>query len=148
MSVTQETLESSELINWTIFQELLLMDEDEEGFALSLVQTFVDQASGIFKEIEALIEKQDPSEDDLKRLASLGHYLKGSAAALGLHTVQQECERIQNYGNKINLDDYEPAAKASTVNDWIGCIQAAFKNALDNYEKSKELLSGFFGEQL
>ncbi|KAH3660303.1 hypothetical protein OGAPHI_006889 [Ogataea philodendri] len=148
MSVTQETLENSELINWTIFQELLLMDEDEEGFAVSLVKTFVEQATGIFQEILDLLNVSSPSDDDLKRISSLGHYLKGSAAALGLQVVQQECERIQNYGNKINFDDYEPAATAKSSSDWVECIRSAYTNALEGYEKSKKLLSEFFDEEL
>ncbi|GMF44412.1 unnamed protein product [[Candida] boidinii] len=50
-----EILEQSPLINWTIFQELLMMDEDEEGFAQSLVQTFVEQADTIFKDIDNIL---------------------------------------------------------------------------------------------
>ena len=96
MSVTQETLETSELINWTIFQELLLMDEDEEGFALSLVETFVQQANETFIKIEELINSNNTNDETLEKLSQLGHYLKGSAAALGLRKVQEQCERIQN----------------------------------------------------
>ena len=35
---------------------------------------------------------------DLAKLSSLGHYLKGSSATLGLTKVRDSCEKIQNYG--------------------------------------------------
>ncbi|ODV85743.1 hypothetical protein CANARDRAFT_7115 [[Candida] arabinofermentans NRRL YB-2248] len=150
MVVTQETLEDSELINWTIFQELLMMDEDEEGFALSLVQTFVEQAIGIFKDIDTLLHApiEEKTQDNLKKLSSMGHYLKGSAAALGLQKVQFECERLQNYGNMISFDDFEPATKAQTVEEWYACIEEVFSNVLESYSQSKQLLADFFNAEL
>jgi osomolarity two-component system phosphorelay intermediate protein YPD1 len=38
-------------------------------------------------------------EKDLPRLSSLGHFLKGSSAALGIIKVQNSCEKMQHYGN-------------------------------------------------
>lgn len=38
------------------------------------------------------------SKEDLAKLSSLGHFLKGSSAALGVARVQASCERIQHYG--------------------------------------------------
>ncbi|QPG73288.1 hypothetical protein FOA43_000597 [Brettanomyces nanus] len=148
MAVTQETLETSELINWTIFQELLMMDEDEEGFALSLVQTFVEQAKGIFKEMSELLESNEKSTEQLQKLSSLGHYLKGSAAALGLHKIQYECERIQNYGKENNFDNYEKAVVAKNLNDWYRCCDDAYDCALEYYKQSKDLMSEYFKDPL
>lgn len=37
---------------------------------------------------------------DLPQLSSLGHFLKGSSAALGVIRVQNACEKIQHYGHK------------------------------------------------
>ncbi|VEU20893.1 DEKNAAC101787 [Brettanomyces naardenensis] len=148
MEVTQETLENSELINWTIFQELLMMDEDEEGFALSLVQTFADQAKRIFSEMEELLKDSNRSTENLQKLSSLGHYLKGSAAALGLQRIQYECERIQNYGKQNNFDNYSKAAEAKNLEDWQACCNDAYQCALDYYKQSKDLLTEYFEEPL
>lgn len=45
---------------------------------------------------------------DLRPLGSLGHFLKGSSAAVGAKRVQELCERAQHYGNgrdeEENLD--------------------------------------------
>jgi osomolarity two-component system, phosphorelay intermediate protein YPD1 len=43
-------------------------------------------------------------EGDLPKLASLGHYLKGSSATLGMVKVRDGCEKIQRYGKNENLD--------------------------------------------
>lgn len=37
-------------------------------------------------------------EKDLATLSSLGHFLKGSSATLGLTKVKDSCEKIQHYG--------------------------------------------------
>lgn len=39
------------------------------------------------------------SHKDLAKLSSLGHFLKGSSAALGIIKVQASCEKMQHYGN-------------------------------------------------
>lgn len=149
MSVTQETLESSDLINWTIFQELLLMDEDEEGFALSLVETFVQQANDTFKEIEALLSPEsEKNEENLIKLSSLGHYLKGSAAALGLQKVQNQCERIQNYGKMEIFDNEQLEANNRTIQDWFDCCSEAYVQVQEYFNQSKDLLSQYFQSPL
>jgi len=43
-------------------------------------------------------------EKDLATLSSLGHFLKGSSATLGLTKVKDSCEKIQRYGKEENAD--------------------------------------------
>lgn len=43
-------------------------------------------------------------EKDLPQLSKLGHFLKGSSAALGLQKVKASCEKIQHYGNLRTAD--------------------------------------------
>ena len=77
------------LIEWSVFSELVAMDEDEEGFSKSLFQTFVDQVLETFKEIDENLKTKN-----FDKISGLGHYLKGSAAALGLEKISSQCERI------------------------------------------------------
>ena len=44
------------------------------------------------------------ASSDLEKLSSLGHFLKGSSATLGLVKVREGCEKIQRYGKKENVD--------------------------------------------
>ena len=46
----------------------------------------------------------DRNSKDLKQLSSLGHFLKGSSATLGLIKVRDGCESIQRFGKNENLD--------------------------------------------
>ena len=45
---------------------------------------------------------------DLHNLSSLGHFLKGSSAALGVARVQATCEQIQNFGKLIDEGQAQP----------------------------------------
>lgn len=106
----QHKLQDSKLVDWAVFSEILQMDEDEEGFSQQLVETFVSQVEETFDKIEQYLQ-----EKDLEQLSSSGHFLKGSAAALGLTAISGECERIQNYGHKINFDNFSQTKKDATT---------------------------------
>jgi osomolarity two-component system, phosphorelay intermediate protein YPD1 len=41
-------------------------------------------------------------EKDLTALSSLGHFLKGSSATLGLTKVKESCAKIQHFGQKMD----------------------------------------------
>lgn len=112
--VKKQKLQDSGLVEWSVFSELIAMDEDEEGFSKSLFETFVDQFIETFQEIDDNMKKKD-----LDKLSALGHYLKGSAAALGLVKISSQCERIQNYGHKNNFDNFNPqdSVKKSETSD-------------------------------
>ncbi|KAG7666214.1 YPD1 [[Candida] subhashii] len=114
----RQKLQETGLVEWSVFSEIVAMDEDEEGFSQSLVQTFVDQVEETFEQINTYI-----SEKNLEKLSSAGHFLKGSAAALGLTTISNQCERIQNYGHKVNFDNFtltkstiDPSSSSSLSN--------------------------------
>lgn len=130
---------STDIINWSIFNELVTMDEDEPGFSKSLIQTFIEQAQDIFKDIDSKLE---PEEPDLAALSSLGHYLKGSAASLGLVKIQEQCERIQNYGLKKDFD--------GLLNDrsWKDAIKEALEKAREEFVNARTFFSEHFNEKL
>lgn len=98
----------SELINWPVFSEIVSMDQDEPGFALSLVQTFFEQAQDTLKKVHTILS-QEPGPEQMQTLSGHGHYLKGSAAALGLGDVMNQCEIIQNAGKDGDLPELKRA---------------------------------------
>lgn len=140
-----QKLQDSGLVEWSVFSELVAMDEDEEGFSKELFKTFVDQFDDTFKEIDENVKSQN-----LDKLSSLGHYLKGSAAALGLNTISAQCERIQNYGHKINFDDFHIDKDEEKEGDafWIQLIEDAMDKAKDGFIKSKRALNDYFEDDL
>ncbi|KAI0048504.1 histidine kinase, phosphotransfer Hpt, partial [Auriscalpium vulgare] len=63
-------------------------------FSRSTVQEYFTQAVATFVKMQDAL-----TEEKLKELSELGHFLKGSSAALGVARVQESCERIQHYGH-------------------------------------------------
>lgn len=141
----KEKLEKSGLVEWSVFSELVAMDEDEEEFSKGLFQTFVNQ----FKETAQEIDDNLKSKN-LEKLSSLGHYLKGSAAALGLKSISTQCERIQNYGHRVNFDNFKPEKDVDEETDefWITLIQDAVNKAKSGFEESKAALDEYFEDEL
>lgn len=137
-------LQESGLIEWSVFSELVAMDEDEEGFSKSLFQTFVDQVLETFKEIDENLKTKN-----FDKISALGHYLKGSAAALGLEKISCQCERIQNYGHKVNFDNFELKDKKDPKDDefWIELIEDALNKARDWFSKSRKALNNYFDDE-
>ncbi|EKD03571.1 transferase [Trichosporon asahii var. asahii CBS 8904] len=89
------------IINMEIFSQIQDMDDedDEDGpgsreFSKGIVWGYFEQAEATFKQMEEAI-----AEASLSNLSSLGHFLKGSSAALGIIKVQNSCEKMQHYGN-------------------------------------------------
>jgi osomolarity two-component system phosphorelay intermediate protein YPD1 len=80
-------------------------------------------------------------EKDLDKLSSLGHFLKGSSATLGLVKVRDACEKIQRYGKNENLD-------GSPEEDEEICLQRieeAFKAVKKDYTEVEAALREYYG---
>lgn len=90
----------SDVLDMTTFEQILEMDEpDDDEFSSSIVIGFLDQAEETFVQMDAALAAKQ-----LEELSSLGHFLKGSSATLGLVKIRDGCENIQRYGKKENTD--------------------------------------------
>ncbi|KAF5667610.1 osomolarity two-component phosphorelay intermediate ypd1 [Fusarium heterosporum] len=118
------------------FEQILEMDEpDDHEFSQSIVFGFFDQAEETFVEIDAALENKNLAE-----LSSLGHFLKGSSATLGLAKVRDGCEKMQRYGKKENVD-------GSPEDDEEIClqrIQEAFDAVKKDYHEVEEALKEYY----
>lgn len=59
----------SEIINWTILNEIISMDDDDSDFSKGLIIQFIDQAQTTF----AQMQRQLDGEKNLTELDNLGH---------------------------------------------------------------------------
>ncbi|KAI0076975.1 histidine phosphotransferase [Panus rudis PR-1116 ss-1] len=98
---------SPDTIDLDTFNQIVELDEDDtHDFSHGMVTAYFSQARATFKEMEQALQ-----ERNLEKLSSLGHFLKGSSAALGVTKVQASCERMQHYGkrwdeeNNVSLTD-------------------------------------------
>jgi len=79
---------------------------------------------------------------DCKKLSSLGHFLKGSSATLGVTKVQNSCESIQHYGD---LRDNK-TAKNLAPDVALSKISAVLKEAKEEYKEAEIWLRKWYSE--
>jgi osomolarity two-component system phosphorelay intermediate protein YPD1 len=84
------------------------------------------------------------SSKSLEELSSLGHFLKGSSATLGLTRVKDACEKIQHFGagkdetGSINVSDQALL---------LGKIKQTLTDVRRDYGDVAKRLKAFYGEQ-
>ncbi|KAH0542960.1 hypothetical protein GP486_008605 [Trichoglossum hirsutum] len=135
---TPDLSEFGDSIDPLVFEQILEMDDDEEReFSRSIVKGFFDQAVATFKKMDDGL-----SSRDLSQLSSLGHFLKGSSATLGLTKVRDSCEKIQHYGAK--KDDTgtkdEPSDEVC-----LNRIKETLTLVREEYEEVEKVLKRFYG---
>lgn len=82
------------------------------------------------------------AEGDCKKLSSLGHFLKGSSATLGVTKVQNSCESIQHYGD---LRDNK-TGKDITSEVALSKISATLKEAKEQYKEAEVWLRKWYSD--
>ena len=83
------------------------------------------------------------ADRDYTKLSSLGHFLKGSSAALGVIGVRESCELIQNYGN---LRD-EKAGENLTPEDALSRISDVLERAKEEFKEAETWLEDWYGRE-
>jgi len=111
-------------------------DEDEREFSKSIVFGFFEQAEQTFKKMDDALKA-----GDLSTLSSLGHFLKGSSATLGLTKVKDSCEKIQHYGQKKDedgtADEPDEAKCLSRIKDALVIVK-------EEYAEVEKVLRKFY----
>ncbi|PVH89344.1 histidine-phosphotransfer domain, HPT domain-containing protein [Cadophora sp. DSE1049] len=126
-------------IDAVTFEQILEMDDDEDDreFSRSIVFSFFEQAEQTFKKMDDALE-----EKDLATLSSLGHFLKGSSATLGLTKVKDSCEKIQHYGQK---KDDEGTEDEPDEDKCLERIKDTLVTVKDEYAEVEKVLKKFYG---
>lgn len=107
-------------VDMATFSQILEMDDtDDREFSSSIVFGFFDQVQETFSSMDKALlvlltnqrnkgkqtlMVQHRADRNLEELSSLGHFLKGSSATLGLIRVRDGCEKIQRFGKLENED--------------------------------------------
>ncbi|KAK9450304.1 signal transduction histidine kinase [Limtongia smithiae] len=131
---------SPDIVDWTTFGQILEMDDDEDDreFSQGIVWNFFEQAETTFNQMDAALE-----DKDLDQLSSLGHFLKGSSAALGLTRVKDSCEMIQHLGAGKDQTGTTDVTDQEYLLTTIGSI---IKQARQDYAESETFLRQFYAE--
>ncbi|KAI9264237.1 signal transduction histidine kinase [Phascolomyces articulosus] len=133
-----KVVDPEELIDMNTFDQLLDMDDEEDHeFSYSIVLNYFEQAEQTFQDMDGALDNKDLSE-----LSRLGHFLKGSSAAIGLKKVKATCEKIQNIGNKqdevgsASIDDAEALEKLTKL----------LPQVKEEYKEAEEYLKSFYDQ--
>ncbi|THH08166.1 hypothetical protein EW146_g9084 [Bondarzewia mesenterica] len=108
-------------IDLETFQQILDLDEDDtHDFSKGMVWAYFSQAASTFVDMDSALCVLPPlslpvsyrahahahsANEDLSALSTLGHFLKGSSAALGVAKVQASCTQIQHFGQRRDEDE-------------------------------------------
>jgi osomolarity two-component system phosphorelay intermediate protein YPD1 len=108
------------VINMAVFQQILELDDDEtHEYSRELVIAFFSQARSTFKDMDKALAKKD-----LPQLSSLGHFLKGSSAALGVSKVSSTCQKIEHYGKLRDEKTYRDLSKDEALSKIATLLRA------------------------
>ncbi|KAF8630820.1 hypothetical protein AX17_005179 [Amanita inopinata Kibby_2008] len=133
----QQEDQDDDIIDMETFQQLLELDEDENDreFSKEMVYAYFEQAAQTFDKMDEALKEKDLSE-----LSSLGHFLKGSSAALGVAKVQESCEQIQHYGQLQDEKGAElPREEAlEKIEALLGQVKAEYSVAVKWLKKQYE----------
>lgn len=119
------------------FEQILELDDDGESydFAWEMAEAYFEQVETTFEEMAAAI-----ADKDCKTLSSLGHFLKGSSATLGVTRVQNACESIQHYGDLRE----NKTGKVLTPEVALSKIDIALKEAKEGYKEAEVWLREWY----
>ncbi|EST08170.1 Signal transduction histidine kinase, phosphotransfer (Hpt) domain protein [Kalmanozyma brasiliensis GHG001] len=130
---------SPTIIDMDIFSQLLEMDdEDDREFSKSIVWNYFDQAVTTFKEMDAAL-----STKNLTELSTLGHFLKGSSAAVGVIKVRDHCEHMQHYG-KCHGED---GVSKLTEEEALEKLTVTLTDVKVQYKEAAKALKAFYDEE-
>ncbi|KAI0350344.1 histidine phosphotransferase, partial [Trametes cingulata] len=131
-------IDQENVIDLDTFNQILDLDEDDtHDFSLGMTEAYFTQASSTFVDMDEAFARKD-----LTKLSSLGHFLKGSSAALGVSAVQASCEHIQHYGA---LRD-EEAGTDLTPEDALAKIGPLLKRVKREYAVAERWLKNWYKE--
>jgi len=126
------------VLDMDIFRQILDLDEeDDNDFSLPMVEEYFKQAEDTFRKLDKTF-----TDKNLSELSSLGHFFKGSSAAIGLVKVQASCEKIQHYG--VQRD--EEAKKDLKPGEALDKIKNQLAQLREEYAEAKRTLEDWFSD--
>ncbi|KZS90543.1 histidine-phosphotransfer domain, HPT domain-containing protein [Sistotremastrum niveocremeum HHB9708] len=125
------------IVDFDVFDQILELDDDESSFSAEMAQAYFVQADKTFKDMDNAFATKD-----LKSLSDLGHFLKGSSAALGLSKVQASCETMQNLG-KLKDENHEPLKAEEALNR----IDDLLVRVKQEYDEAETWLRHFYSQR-
>ncbi|KAL4064850.1 signal transduction histidine kinase [Scleroderma yunnanense] len=126
-----EPIADKPIINQEVFDQILELDDEEQTFSSDMIKEYFKQAEATFKKMDDSFAKKD-----LRELSSLGHFLKGSSASIGVAQVEYTCEEIQHLG-KVDSED------PKVSEDALAKIKPLLSRVKSEYNTAAKRLKGY-----
>ncbi|KAE8268010.1 hypothetical protein A4X09_0g4350 [Tilletia walkeri] len=127
-----------DVIDSDIFAQLLEMDDEEDhDFSKGIVWNYFDQAESTFDNMDDAL-----ATSDLGELSTLGHFLKGSSAAVGVIKVRDSCECMQHYGKMHDADGISQLTQQESVDK----LTSALREVKVQYKEAEIVLRRFYDD--
>lgn len=78
----------------------------------------------------------------MPELSTLGHFLKGSSAAVGVIKVRDSCECMQHYGKQHDEDGISELSEEESLKK----ITTTLDEVKDQYKEAEKALRRFYAE--
>ncbi|KAJ2901186.1 Phosphorelay intermediate protein [Coemansia aciculifera] len=133
-----DDLLDNEVLDLDAFNQLLSMDDENDEdyeFSRDIVYNYFEQAITTFADMDKALKAKD-----LPKLSSLGHFLKGSSATIGVKKVQECCKHIQYLGKLQGADGEGSVDERSALE----LIEEELKIGKLEYKKAEEFLRFFY----
>ncbi|KAI0317314.1 signal transduction histidine kinase [Amylostereum chailletii] len=121
----EEDPSTADIVDFETFSQILELDEDGTyEFSAGMAGAYFSQAQTTFDDMDEAY-----ASSNLDRLRELGHFLKGSSAALGLYKVQASCEKIQNYGklrDEVARVDLTPSEALDKIEPTLAVVKEEY----------------------
>ncbi|KAJ1941265.1 Phosphorelay intermediate protein [Kickxella alabastrina] len=135
---TEDDLLDNDILDLDAFNQLLSMDdEDDEDheFSRDIINNYFDQTRTTFADMDKAFRAKD-----LSKLSSLGHFLKGSSATIGIKKVQECCKHIQYLGKLQGAEGEGTVDKEEALR----LIECELRTGKEEYQKAEEFLQFFY----
>lgn len=157
---SEQSSPAGEIIDMETFRQILDLDEDEtHEFSAGMVWAYFSQARNTFENMDRALYAtsycistvrtahiclyaHSRAARDLSQLSELGHFLKGSSAALGVSKVQASCERMQHYGQRRD----DQAGSDLAEDDALDRIRKLLSQVKTEYADAETWLKDWYRE--
>lgn len=143
----------ADIIDRSVFDQVLSMDDEGDEtreFSRSLVESFCTQAEETFIKMKSLLYDNSlqialfnipRDKGEMYELGRLGHFLKGSSAALGITQLRACCERVQYFGDLKDPANHEQTVTKDHASLEIGKLLI---KAQEEYMRARQFFHDFY----
>lgn len=146
MSANVDPAEYADLVNWSVLEEILMMDDDNPEFSQNLILTFINQVLDTFQKIDVILRQIMPGDIDYDAYSNSVARTNTIEVPAEFNEVSDPVDSSDGFSKEIEheleLDKEKNLLKLQNPKDIR--IQLAAVSEYGHYIKGLALSLGFF----